>query len=873
MEPGVRTYVELLQMLLRENQNVLDLGQIRRGMGYKERDEPSLACVELGDDLSVKLEANAEYEAYEGLSALFSVIYEFLSIMVDEEEVQQRLVLPGRKFLEDRAGSVPAGDMSYFPDILMKERVARPDVGVLDQVVRLYEDLFSALLRQRLGSGDAGDPKRAVLDYVAERGLRYQISVMDDGSVRIETGVDDPVQVAEDLSGALNRLVTSDGKEGALTRAKSVLSPILTERGDLVEEMGIDSLLLGGLMARRVPFGVETLDDMTGGGMPRNSSVLVQGPASRERDAVLHCFARDGLEKGGCLLASATAESPAALRKRFSGLADEAGGGPGMFILDWYTCNDENVANVEDEGRVVKSTEELTNVGIALDKLVQRMDDDVVKRAVIDIVSPAITMFGFERVYSFVQSVIANFKANDITALFVMDSEMHTTETIHLLHQAFDGVVDLRNSASEGREVCECGIISMRGTSFETDYRTLERDVLDRAGHPIQVTRSTGSLSVDKLLGGGIPLGASLTVATSHCPEREVFLKNFCKRALLNGEPLLLVLSSTSPSEFLASLREDGIEVEKHLENSSLAVVDWFSYKNEVVSGVQLRDGVVKSSYDLTNVGIALEKAIGTLREGRTRKALVDLLSPALEGFEFQLVYDFAKNLATRLKRWEMTSIVTVDLEMHNPKILAALGNLFDGTVELKRTKLQMRMGADIRVKWMKGMDFVPGSFPLAIEDGELVVGSKKGGEQKDGSERQRTSRRRLRRRRATAAEITEEMAERERAISLGEKELERSINDLNERERVFSERLHAFSKEIESLQKQRQRLRSEREEIEEKRRALPEDAVLFNDMKAVLLKLDGIIKRLPEDSANGFATSEEYAAYKRVLERLSRTR
>ena len=150
-------------------------------------------------------------------------------------------------------------------------------------------------------------------------------------------------------------------------------------------------------------------------------------------------------------------------------------------IVDWYSYKHERVKSIEegtgDEKAVIKASFDLTNVGIAITKTIDGTDKKKQKRAVINLLSSALNSFGLKTVYNFAQATRAKCRQENITTLFVLDSEAQDQKVLSTFHQIFDGLIEVsrtRTGPTLKREIC---ILSMSGTSIVSEYKDLDVEV------------------------------------------------------------------------------------------------------------------------------------------------------------------------------------------------------------------------------------------------------------------------------------------------------------------------------------------------------------------------------------------------------------
>src|SRR5881296_1442853 len=185
---------------------------------------------------------------------------------------------------------------------------------------------------------------------------------------------------------------------------------------------------------------------------------------------------------------------------------------------------------------------------------------------------------------------------------------------------------------------------------------------------------------------GGLPIGSSVVLQGPPGQEKLRFV----------------VTSSQSPDAVIAELRELGVNLESVTNESRLRVIDWYSWSEETVQDIEDRGIVIRSSIDLTNLGVALSRAIASLTGGGSRRAVIELLSPATSSYEVTQVYAFAQSAKRKFDRHQFTSLVLLEKEMHSNPQLTTLHQPFDGVIEIERSRSGDRIIRKIGVVHLK---------------------------------------------------------------------------------------------------------------------------------------------------------------------------
>ena len=134
----------------------------------------------------------------------------------------------------------------------------------------------------------------------------------------------------------------------------------------------------------RLATGIEGFDAMVQGGLPVGSSVILQGPPGQEKLRFALTFLAEGLKSGGSGLVVVSSQSPDAVVADLRGLGvnlDAVTAENRLRIVDWYSWSEETILDIEEEGIVIRSSIDLTNLGVALSRAIAALPPDPARRS------------------------------------------------------------------------------------------------------------------------------------------------------------------------------------------------------------------------------------------------------------------------------------------------------------------------------------------------------------------------------------------------------------------------------------------------------------------------------------------------------------
>jgi len=236
----------------------------------------------------------------------------------------------------------------------------------------------------------------------------------------------------------------------------------------------------------------------------------------------------------------------------------------------------------------------------------------------------------------------------------------------------------------------------------------------------------TGTLGLDEMLHGGVPEGNCFILQGPPGNEKDLIANQYVKEGLLNGEAVFVVVSTISPDEFRKQLKFIGLNPKKYEASGDLMIVDWYSYKHERVKSIEEGTGeekaVIKASFDLTNVGIAITKTIENMDKKKQKRAVINLLSSALNSFGLKTVYNFAQATRAKCRQENITTLFVLDSEAQDQKVLSTFHQIFDGLIEVSRTRTGPTLKREICILSMSGTSIVSEYMDLEVEVNAISV-------------------------------------------------------------------------------------------------------------------------------------------------------
>jgi len=207
---------------------------------------------------------------------------------------------------------------------------------------------------------------------------------------------------------------------------------------------------------------------------------------------------------------------------------------------------------------------------------------------------------------------------------------------------------------------------------------------------PDEKSISTGYQDLDSVLEGGLPVGYAVLILSPPCDEKDLLLRRIVESGLKSGRKVFFVSRDLGKVQDLAAQNPNGFFV--------------FSPQVDKTAPPQPNIFAIANVQNLSDINIALGKAIETLGKGETNKIMVlDLLSDVL-----------LENKALTTRKWLSDSILKRKAEgftilgILNPEVASkqdshTIIEIFDGIIEIYEKELRERARRFLIVKKMFG--------------------------------------------------------------------------------------------------------------------------------------------------------------------------
>ncbi len=234
----------------------------------------------------------------------------------------------------------------------------------------------------------------------------------------------------------------------------------------------------------------------------------------------------------------------------------------------------------------------------------------------------------------------------------------------------------------------------------------------------------TGIPGFDAVIQGGLPIGANVVLRGPPGPEKLQFALAFLAEGLRSGGSGIVLTASQAAGTVLQFLRGLGVDVERAAREDRLRIIDWYTWSKKAVPEIEEHGIILTAPLDLLEAGTALSRAIVTLSGDAPKRAVIEMLSPAMEVFDLAQVQSFAESARQKLEKHRLTSLFVLEKFWHDTAALAALERPFDGILEIDRSQVGDRVVRRIGVLRLKDTRGSSVFVPLTLNERGLAAGA-----------------------------------------------------------------------------------------------------------------------------------------------------
>jgi len=184
------------------------------------------------------------------------------------------------------------------------------------------------------------------------------------------------------------------------------------------------------------------------------SSILLSGPAMTGKQKLAYDILADGTRNGEGAVVVTTSDKAATVAEEFHDrVPDLEGSQLGVVDCRGDGGSEQDVINGVSVHQV-SSPGDLTGIGIGITKALEGLHNAgrTEGRLALISLSTMLTYTDKKTVFKFCHVLSSRLDAADYIGVFTIDSGAHDKQTIQVIKQAFDGLIEVREGQSGGRE-------------------------------------------------------------------------------------------------------------------------------------------------------------------------------------------------------------------------------------------------------------------------------------------------------------------------------------------------------------------------------------------------------------------------------------
>ncbi len=192
---------------------------------------------------------------------------------------------------------------------------------------------------------------------------------------------------------------------------------------------------------------------------------------------------------------------------------------------------------------------------------------------------------------------------------------------------------------------------------------------------------ATGVPGLDSMLGGGFPRNSTILLEAPPGTGKSTFCKQFVREAVKVGEPCIYVATSEPVGQVVTRLKGMGVA-----NFSQVSFIDGYSWRiPEAAAEPAENIKALKSLTELNELTRMIKKEMKRLPFGKAGgRIIIDSLSDMLLYADPASVFRFLQLFVGIVKSSHSTAMVVLEQGLHEPRHVATISYICDGTIHLK---------------------------------------------------------------------------------------------------------------------------------------------------------------------------------------------
>ncbi|MEM5784744.1 MAG: ATPase domain-containing protein [Candidatus Aenigmatarchaeota archaeon] len=219
----------------------------------------------------------------------------------------------------------------------------------------------------------------------------------------------------------------------------------------------------------------------------------------------------------------------------------------------------------------------------------------------------------------------------------------------------------------------------------------------------------TGIGKLDELMGGGIPPKSIVLLKGQSGFGKSTLAKQFIEDGLLRDQKCLYIAIDENPKEIREYFKKNKISTK------NLIIIDAYSSRHNRKSDEEF---AIEGQLDLDKLSILITDVLEKLKSNKEKRCVIDTISSLSLISEPDILIKFIQNTISKLKDYEITSILIVEEGTLEQKTLATISYMVDGIIEFKGEGSKRY----IRIAKMKGTHSIQDFWEYKIKNQKILL-------------------------------------------------------------------------------------------------------------------------------------------------------
>jgi KaiC/GvpD/RAD55 family RecA-like ATPase len=216
----------------------------------------------------------------------------------------------------------------------------------------------------------------------------------------------------------------------------------------------------------------------------------------------------------------------------------------------------------------------------------------------------------------------------------------------------------------------------------------------------------------DEITNGGIPEASSVMITGGPSSGKSVLSQQLAFNHLENGKTCIYISYDCFPDEVRQNMKDFLWDISMYEEEGSFCFIDCYSQ----IAGVKSKERYsIDQPFSLSDLGIMISKAMGSLGQ-KSPMVVLDSTAPLFARIDSAKVLEFIQDRSARIKGENGIFLFIVGKGTVSADHINKLEEIVDCIIELQAIEEKGKIARKLRIKKLRGRNFVDAWIPFRIE-------------------------------------------------------------------------------------------------------------------------------------------------------------